>query len=408
MCDCEKNQSNIVYMKLYDEPFELIKSNKKTIEVRCNDEKRRQLNVGDKIVFCRYDNPDEQIYTEIVGLQALPTFEKLYNAFPMENFGNKDASVEDMLVVVDRIYSKEQQEKYGALAICIKVDTSEKKSNFFTRLFKLKKHKVNPTVERIYYNTNIEQREKIFYGDMRSAERILILLSKSTFNYVDDVSIEQSFQIYLQVWIRARGGFNPTFRTPSYIKEALCKRFNSIKPDTVIKCVNCALSEIYCHEPKLKSTAEAIETMQASVSNNAKKNAEIENKFINDADYGLIPEKPIFVNGFGSDRNYLSHLYTEDGIKLNFDRVGSTVVTGISGPVDLYRLLLPDGKDYLQIFICNYGSSSPKRRRKVLNIWIELLFTNFTISRRLYNADKITFLSFITWTYALKMQVLRK
>ena len=38
-------------MNLNNEPFELIKSGSKTIELRLNDEKRRLLNVGDEILF---------------------------------------------------------------------------------------------------------------------------------------------------------------------------------------------------------------------------------------------------------------------------------------------------------------------------------------------------------------------
>ena len=345
-------------MKLYDAPFELIKSGKKTIEVRCNDEKRRKLNVGDKIIFCRYKNPDDKIYTEIVGLQAFSTFKDLYNSFPMEKFGDKDATVEDMLVAVDEIYSKEEQNEFGALAISIKIDTVAPKKGFIAKLFSSKKISANSAVERIYENTNKEQREKIFYGGLRSAERILISLARDTFNNTEDMSIELCFQIYLQTWIRSRGGFNPLFSSPDYIKQALCKRFESIDHDAVLKCVTCSLSEIYRHEPELKMRADAVSFLRNRVNDNAQKNAEIENKFLNDPEYGLVPEKPVFVNGFGSDKEYLSHLYSDEGIKLNCVRVGSSNVEGISGPVDLYRLLLPDGTDYLQIYVCNYGLST--------------------------------------------------
>lgn len=360
MRDCQTSNYNTVFMKLYDEPFELIKSGKKTIEVRCNDEKRRKLKIGDKIIFCRYDNPDEKIHTEIVELKAFSTFKELYSSYPMEKFGNEDVTIEDMLVAVNKIYSKEEQDEFGALAISIKIDAVAPKKGFITKLFSGKKHNVNSAVERIYENTNKEHREKIFYGGLQSAERILISLAQETFNNTDDKSVEICFQIYLQTWIRARGGFNPLFSSPDYIKRALCTRFASIKSKAVLKCVSSSLSEIYKHEPELKMKADAIETMKNRVSDNAHKNAEIENSYLDDPEYGLVPEKPIFVDGFGSDKEYLSHLHAEDGTHLDFARVGSTVVEGVSGPVDLYRLILPDGADYLQIFVCNYGSSNKK------------------------------------------------
>ena len=114
--DCES-----VFMKLYDEPFELVKSGKKKIEVRCNDEKRKTLKVGDKIIFCRYSNPSEKIYAEVTDLQSFDTFKELYTSYSMDLFGHEEKTVNEMLSAVDKIYSKENQKKYGALAITISI-----------------------------------------------------------------------------------------------------------------------------------------------------------------------------------------------------------------------------------------------------------------------------------------------
>ncbi|MEJ7293843.1 hypothetical protein WL279_12370, partial [Staphylococcus epidermidis] len=37
-------------MKLYVEPFEAVRNNRKTIEIRLNDEKRQYIKIGDTIV----------------------------------------------------------------------------------------------------------------------------------------------------------------------------------------------------------------------------------------------------------------------------------------------------------------------------------------------------------------------
>lgn len=113
--DCES-----IFMKLYDEPFNLIKDGKKTIEVRCNDEKRQKLKVGDKIIFTRYENPADRIRAEIVELRAFNTFRELYSAYPLETFGYNYKTVDDMVKDAYDIYSKEKEEKYGVLAISIK------------------------------------------------------------------------------------------------------------------------------------------------------------------------------------------------------------------------------------------------------------------------------------------------
>ena len=142
--------------------------------------------------------------------------------------------------------------------------------------------------------------------------------------------------------------------------QALRERFSSVDSALVSKCVTHALCEIYEREPELKKRAIAVEAVQNNVRANAQKNIAIENLYLEDSEYGLLPGKPVFVNGFGRDKEYLSHLYTDADERLSFERVGSSEVSGIAGPVDLYRLILPNGEDYLRIFICNYGSSYKK------------------------------------------------
>ena len=67
-------------MRLHKEPFELIKSGSKTIELRLNDEKRQLINVGDKITF-ENRSDGEKIQVKGLGLHKYPSFEELYNHF---------------------------------------------------------------------------------------------------------------------------------------------------------------------------------------------------------------------------------------------------------------------------------------------------------------------------------------
>lgn len=108
-----------IFMNLYDGPFEQVRDGKKTVEVRCNDEKRKNIKVGDTIVFTRSTNPSEKVYTKVINLQAFPTFKELYSSFPLEVFGDP-TSKQVLIQQINEIYSKEKQEKYGALAITIK------------------------------------------------------------------------------------------------------------------------------------------------------------------------------------------------------------------------------------------------------------------------------------------------
>lgn len=108
-------------MRLYQEPFDKIKSGNKSVEMRLNDKKRRLLNVGDIIIFTNTIT-GETIETEIIALHKFENFEQLYNAFDKELLGYSKAEkaiYEDML----EYYSKENIEKYGTLGIEIKLKT---------------------------------------------------------------------------------------------------------------------------------------------------------------------------------------------------------------------------------------------------------------------------------------------
>lgn len=105
-------------MKLNNEPFECIKNGTKTIELRLNDEKRKQLIVGDYIEFTnRVTN--EKLLVEVIDLFKYNSFEELYKHFNKIEMGysiNEEANPKDM----ENYYSKEEQEKYGVLGIKIK------------------------------------------------------------------------------------------------------------------------------------------------------------------------------------------------------------------------------------------------------------------------------------------------
>lgn len=106
-------------MRLHNEPFQLIKSGTKTIEMRLYDEKRRELKVGDIIEFQnRADG--ESVLTHIVQLHLFPNFATLYENFDKVKLGyssNQDANPDDM----NQYYSSDDQKKYGVVAIEIEL-----------------------------------------------------------------------------------------------------------------------------------------------------------------------------------------------------------------------------------------------------------------------------------------------
>lgn len=105
-------------MKLNPSPFEMIKSGKKTIELRLNDEKRRKIKIGDEIEFENTDDSAQMINTKVLNLYRFCSFNELYKSLPLLKCGYTSDDVHtahssDM----ECYYSVEQQKKYGVVGI---------------------------------------------------------------------------------------------------------------------------------------------------------------------------------------------------------------------------------------------------------------------------------------------------
>lgn len=104
-------------MKLFPNPFSMIKNGNKTIELRLFDKKRQQIKLGDKIIFTN-TTTGETLNTVVVKLHCFDTFDKLYKSLPLLKCGytieNIDkAKPSDM----EQYYSIEEQKKYGVVGI---------------------------------------------------------------------------------------------------------------------------------------------------------------------------------------------------------------------------------------------------------------------------------------------------
>ena len=105
-------------MKLNDAPFEMIQKGQKTIELRLNDEKRRLIKTGDRIIFSKTTEPEKKLETLVKEIHSFDSFEELYKSLPLEKCGYlpeeiKDASYKDM----EEYYSSERQAQFGVLGI---------------------------------------------------------------------------------------------------------------------------------------------------------------------------------------------------------------------------------------------------------------------------------------------------
>lgn len=107
-------------MSLCREPFDMIASGEKTIELRLYDEKRRRVKIGDTIIFTDLENKNNVIRTEVLSINVFENFNALYENLPLLKCGYRAGEIanpDDML----GYYSRENEQKYGVVGIEIKV-----------------------------------------------------------------------------------------------------------------------------------------------------------------------------------------------------------------------------------------------------------------------------------------------
>ena len=232
------------------------------------------------------------------------------------------------------------------------------------------KHKGNKkgfkdAIHKIYSNADKSELANIFYGNESSVIDIMLPFMKILYGEHNDYShsqVEFGMHLYVEIWIRKHGGFSSEYMTSEYIVGVLQEKYNDLSEETTQKAVEYCVKVIYSHEPpilKRDLDLELMKKMAEQVKQNAEKNRDIEQEFMEDPEYGLVIEKPVFVPGFGADKEYLSQLCAENGEALIFNRIGSQEVEGISGAVDIYHAEYEDHRFYKKLFLCNYGNIMP-------------------------------------------------
>lgn len=111
-------------MKLKENPFERIKNGTKTVEFRLYDDKRKQINIGDKIEFSKLPDLQEKLVVEVLDLYHEKTFKDLF-----EELYTDKKEIERKIESMYTIYSPEEEKEYGVLGIRIKIDVEELKSD---------------------------------------------------------------------------------------------------------------------------------------------------------------------------------------------------------------------------------------------------------------------------------------
>ncbi len=101
--------------------FDIVSSKDKDVEIRLNDEKRRKLNIGDKLVFLKRPDDKESIKAVITNLVYFNNFQEVVNYYDMKRIYLDNTSSEDYINLMKRFYNDEEVEKYGIIAIEFKL-----------------------------------------------------------------------------------------------------------------------------------------------------------------------------------------------------------------------------------------------------------------------------------------------
>ncbi|HEY5563722.1 MAG TPA: ASCH domain-containing protein [Clostridiaceae bacterium] len=112
-------------MRLKLEEFENIKYNNKILEVRLNDQKRKQINVEDEIIFYKFPELNQSILVKVEKIYCFLSFEQLYDSFPLEYFGYSNLDRNEILNRIYSIYSPNQEKGNGVIAIMFKIEDIE-------------------------------------------------------------------------------------------------------------------------------------------------------------------------------------------------------------------------------------------------------------------------------------------
>lgn len=110
-----------------------------------------------------------------------------------------------------------------------------------------------------------------------------------------------------------------------------------------------------------KDDIEALDILTSLFASNeeiAKNNETVQTQNLEDPQYGLLPEKPVYVKGVEGSEEYLKKLRTTRGEKVFWERTGSLAVDHVNGMVDIYEITLSTGLPYRTIYLNMYATKN--------------------------------------------------
>ena len=218
------------------------------------------------------------------------------------------------------------------------------------------------------YNKIIpEMRNKVFPSDYKHVEELICNVAYALYGEIcDNVAsiVEQSVSFYTQYWVRNMGSIDGSHFYADLIAQRMVERFNTLPEDHVRIAITICQRYIYAFIPSVMQRDKAIQSpemnkdIRKKVIGDDPKNEFLQAMHLNDVDYGLVSNKPIFVAGFFEAQEYLHRLRTDKGDRIIYQRKGSIIEDGIAGPIDKYEVYTENGDYNKKIYISNYGTKT--------------------------------------------------
>lgn len=105
-------------MRLNKKFFKEVFDGTKKYEIRLNDKKRKEISVGDTIIFSNRDSMNEKVKVEVTSLEYFSNFNGLLNKIDVSLIAS-NITKEELITKLNDIYTAEEISEYGVVAIGI-------------------------------------------------------------------------------------------------------------------------------------------------------------------------------------------------------------------------------------------------------------------------------------------------
>ena len=206
-----------------------------------------------------------------------------------------------------------------------------------------------------YKKLSNDQQQRFFPGKQFQARKIIeslcVLLGEGR-NY------DQLLELYITAAVRAKMGFDS-----ERINITVKMRFSDLVPDdqaiSVIECIK-RLDQNFASIEKLKNSgnADLFNSFEAENEDAFNRNEKKVEDAIRYPGFGIDPNNPIYAHGPIGSYSYLNLLYTNNNVPLTWERTESPDVGSSLDILDRYDLLLPNGDNYLSVYVDMYARKS--------------------------------------------------